>query len=68
MWEAPPYFVSLEDQRLGGGDAMSRQVWKQAREILEEWTGQRLSPVSMYGVRIYKEGTLRFVGDGKVVP
>ena len=55
MWDSPPWFISLENARLGGGDDLQRQVWRLARPVLEEWTGQRLSPVSMYGIRIYSE-------------
>lgn len=50
MWSDPPYFASLEDETLGGGKWMQRNVWKIVRPILEEWTGMALSPVSMYGV------------------
>ena len=45
MWDSPPYFVSLEDPQFGGGDDMQRKVWRLARPVLEEWTGQKLSPV-----------------------
>ena len=58
MWEAPPYFVSLEDSRFGGGETLQRDVWREARKVLEEWTGNRLSPVSMYGVRVYKNNSI----------
>ena len=50
MWSEPVYFVSLEDAALGGGKDFQRDVWRQVRPILEEWTGMALSPVSMYGV------------------
>jgi prolyl 4-hydroxylase len=58
MWEAPTWFVSLEDSKFGGGPELQRQVWGEARKVLEEWTGMRLSPVSMYGVRIYKNNSI----------
>lgn len=53
MWAEPVYFVSLEDAALGGGKDLQRDVWRIVRPILEEWTGQALSPVSMYGVSYY---------------
>lgn len=37
---------------------MQKMVWRLARPVLEEWTGMRLSPVSMYGVRIYKNNSI----------
>lgn len=58
MWDTPPYFVSMEDHQFGGGDDLQRTVWRAARPVLEEWTGQRLSPVSMYGIRIYKNASI----------
>jgi prolyl 4-hydroxylase len=58
MWDAPTWFVSLEDSKFGGGPDLQRQVWSEARKVLEEWTGMRLSPVSMYGVRIYKNNSI----------
>jgi prolyl 4-hydroxylase len=58
MWEAPPYLVSMEEKEFGGGPDLQRKVWSEARKVLEEWTGMRLSPVSMYGVRIYKNNSI----------
>jgi prolyl 4-hydroxylase len=58
MWQAPPYFISLEDEALGGGKFLQREIWDEVRPILEEWTGQRLSPVSMYGIRVYKNNSI----------
>ncbi|CAB9499639.1 Ankyrin Repeat [Seminavis robusta] len=58
MWTSPPHFVSMESAEFGGGDELQRQVWKEARKVLEEWTNQRLSPVSMYGVRVYKNDSI----------
>ena len=52
MWAEPVYFVDLEDASLGGGNDLRRDVWRLVRPILEEWTGQALSPVTMYGVSI----------------
>lgn len=52
LWDVPSTFVQLEDDSLvGGGREIQDLVWEEARLVLEEWTGQKLKPVSLYGVR-----------------
>jgi prolyl 4-hydroxylase len=54
MWEVPPSIVMMNDENVpGGGSALQSKIWNIARPLMEEWTGQELSPVSLYGIRIY---------------
>jgi prolyl 4-hydroxylase len=58
-WAAPTYMVSVENNRLrGGGAQFKNQLWEAARPTLEAWTGMRLQPSSLYGVRVYTEGAI----------
>ena len=58
-WEAPTNFVSVEDTTLrGGGALLKARLWDAARETLQEWTGEELTPCSLYGIRVYTEGAI----------
>jgi prolyl 4-hydroxylase len=58
-WDAPTYMVPIEDPRLrGGGSQLKKKLWDAARDSIEEWTGEDLSPTSIYGIRVYKEGAV----------
>ena len=57
-WEAPSYMVNFEDKSLRGGFDVKKMIWDGAKPILEEWTGKQLTPTSLYGVRVYKEGAV----------
>eukprot|EP00581_Thalassiosira_minuscula_P005635 CAMPEP_0183738450 /NCGR_PEP_ID=MMETSP0737-20130205/54570_1 /TAXON_ID=385413 /ORGANISM="Thalassiosira miniscula, Strain CCMP1093" /LENGTH=484 /DNA_ID=CAMNT_0025972981 /DNA_START=478 /DNA_END=1928 /DNA_ORIENTATION=- len=58
-WNSPTYMVKIEDSRLrGGGSQLRKQIWDAARESIEDWTGEDLSPTSLYGIRVYKEGAV----------
>jgi prolyl 4-hydroxylase len=51
--------VSVENGQLrGGGSRLKQQIWAAARETIEEWTGQELTQCSLYGIRIYTEGSV----------
>jgi len=51
-WSSPTKLVSLTD-------SPSRKIlWESSKTILEQWTGVQLSPSSMYGVRIYTNGSV----------
>jgi len=58
-WEAPTQMVSVENTRLrGAGGALKQQIWNAAKDTLQEWTGQELTPCSLYGIRVYKDGAV----------
>ncbi|KAG7361234.1 2-oxyglutarate/Fe(II) oxygenase [Nitzschia inconspicua] len=58
-WEVPTKMVSVEDSGLrGGGKQLKQSIWDAARDTIEEWTGQELTQCSLYGVRIYYEGSI----------
>jgi hypothetical protein len=58
-WKAPTKMVSVEDTTLrGAGRVFKQKIWDAAQNTLEEWTGQKLAPCSLYGVRIYQEGAI----------
>ena len=51
--------VSVEDTGLrGGGSSFKNQIWEAARPTIEAWTGMKLKPSSLYGIRIYTEGAI----------
>lgn len=59
MWESPPTIMTLnQDQFEGGGVTLQSRIWEEAQDILEEWSGQQLSPVSLYGIRLYHNGSI----------
>jgi len=58
-WEAPTEMVSVEDRGLrGGGSKIKDMIWASAKSTIEEWTQQELTPCSLYGIRVYKEGAV----------
>lgn len=57
-WEVPSYMVNFEDKSLRGGFDVKKQIWDAVKPILEEWTGKELTPTSLYGIRVYKEGAV----------
>ena len=51
--------VSIEDRQLrGGGPQLKQKIWDAAKDTIERWTGMELQPTSMYGIRIYTEGSI----------
>ena len=57
--EAPTYMISVDDQGLrGSGPELKRQIWEASAATLEEWTEQELQPCSLYGIRVYGEGSI----------
>lgn len=51
--------LSVDDTQLkGAGDELKQQIWDAARSSLEEWTGQQLTPTSLYGIRTYTENAV----------
>ena len=58
-WLSPSTMVSVEDQSLeGGGYVLKQHIWNAARDTISEWTGQQLAECSLYGIRIYHEGSM----------
>ena len=58
-WNKPTYMLRIEDGRLrGGGFNFRRKLWDLSREVIEDWSGEDLSPTSLYGIRVYKEGAV----------
>jgi hypothetical protein len=33
-------------------------IWEAARDTISAWTGQELTQCSLYGIRVYKEGSI----------
>jgi prolyl 4-hydroxylase len=53
-WKSPSKMVSVEDTSMrGGGRGLKNKIWEEAKKIIGEWTGQELTPCSLYGIRIY---------------
>jgi prolyl 4-hydroxylase len=58
-WVAPTFMVSVEDSNLrGSGNDIKTRVWEGVRPVIEEWTGHKVKPTSMYGIRIYTDGAI----------
>lgn len=57
-WEAPTKMVSFDDRTIKGTSALRDSIWNSVRPILEEWTGHALVPTSLYGIRVYQEGSV----------
>lgn len=57
-WASPTLMVSLEERKFKGGLALKDEIWNATMTYLEDWSGQVLSPTSLYGVRIYTGGSV----------
>jgi hypothetical protein len=58
-WESHTWMLSLDDDKLAGsGSELKNMIWEVARRALEEWTGQELTPTSLYGIRKYTSGSV----------
>jgi hypothetical protein len=58
-WQAPSSMVSVEDSTLrGGGRQLKQQIWDAAQDVIQEWTGEELTECSLYGIRVYQEGSV----------
>lgn len=58
-WAADTYMVSVENKDLpGGGFELKDKIWEAARPTIESWTGMKLQPSSLYGIRVYTEGAI----------
>mmetsp|Transcript_13189 Transcript_13189/g.20052 ORF Transcript_13189/g.20052 Transcript_13189/m.20052 type:complete len:452 (+) Transcript_13189:983-2338(+) len=58
-WKSPSYMVNVENAALrGGGGNLKQKIWDAAKSSIQEWTGQELTPCSMYGIRAYTSGAV----------
>jgi len=58
-WKHPSKMVSVENNKLrGGGGRLKQKIWDAAKETISEWTGEELTQCSLYGIRIYYEGSM----------
>jgi len=58
-WKVPTHMLSVEDSSIPkGGLRLKNKIWDAARETIEQWTGENLTPSSLYGIRIYEEGAI----------
>jgi prolyl 4-hydroxylase len=48
-WDDPAYLVPLKNM-------LKQEIWNYAKEVIEQWTGMELRPISLYGIRVYTEG------------
>ncbi len=37
---------------------LKKAIWDSARDTIQEWTGQELTECSLYGIRVYTEGSI----------
>ena len=66
--QAPTYMVSVENSGLrGGGMKFKNEIWDAVRPTIEAWTGMKLKPTSLYGIRVRSHpihvALLRFPND-----
>mmetsp|Transcript_22394 Transcript_22394/g.38426 ORF Transcript_22394/g.38426 Transcript_22394/m.38426 type:complete len:493 (+) Transcript_22394:84-1562(+) len=58
-WESPTWMLDVDNDKLiGGGKTLKHSIWETARHALQEWTGQELTPTSLYGIRKYTLGSI----------
>ena len=47
--------VSFEDSSFREGQQVKQLIWEACKPVLEEWTGKKLEPTSLYGIRVYHD-------------
>jgi len=47
IWESPPTIIDINKESSGGSLSLTSVIEEKVKPILEEWTGQKLSPVSV---------------------
>ena len=57
-WEINTTYYGLSDAKAGGSHALCDEILYEAQQVLEEWTSMELRPTSLYGIRVYKEGSI----------
>lgn len=58
-WQVPSTMISVEDTGLrGGGYQLKQKIWDAAKDVMEEWVGVEVTQCSLYGIRVYHEGSV----------
>ena len=57
-WSTPSYMVSTGERSLRLQHSIHEEVVKAMQGVLEEWTGKKLTHTSLYGIRVYKHGSI----------
>uniref|UniRef100_A0A7S3JT78 Fe2OG dioxygenase domain-containing protein n=1 Tax=Aureoumbra lagunensis TaxID=44058 RepID=A0A7S3JT78_9STRA len=58
-WLTPTKMVGFEDARFQPLGLQTKDaIWDGVRPVLEAWTKQKLKPTSLYGIRIYGNGSI----------
>jgi hypothetical protein len=57
-WNAPSEMVHLAREEFGGSNNLQKKIFDNAKPILEEWTHHYLEPVSLWGIRIYRNSSV----------
>jgi prolyl 4-hydroxylase len=59
-WSSPTYLVRIVEEKglRGEGQVLAQSSWEATRNIMQEWCKQELEEVSMYGIRVYTEGSM----------
>jgi prolyl 4-hydroxylase len=59
MWDSPPTILRVDNTSLpGGGPQLQAAIASAARDALEAWTGSPQTSTSVYGIRIYHNGSI----------
>jgi hypothetical protein len=45
-------------QSLRGNNGLKQRIWDGVKPIISEWVGHELKDTSLYGIRVYKEGSI----------
>jgi hypothetical protein len=53
-WKYNTDVVHVGQERSGGSPKLNKAVYDAVKPLLEEWTGHYLDPVSLWGIRIYR--------------
>lgn len=58
-WKSPTTMIAVENSKLrGGGLYLKNKIWSLAKDTLQQWTGEELTACSLYGIRVYTEGSV----------
>ena len=57
-WDAPSEMVHLARNDFGGSNQLQQKIFDATKPVLEEWTQHYLDPVSLWGIRVYTNGSI----------